>query len=163
MAPGGDRGPSGEFLLDGLVHRLHLRRQTRQDIDVLEHEAGCAAERVRQRAAAGGKHRPPRRVLGVASETLAEVRGDLWVLGLLDGEGCRDGLASNVVRGAAEAAGNDDQVGTVGLLAQGRDRKSTRLNSSHPSISYAVFCLKKKNPESTLLFVATTNKTQVIR
>src|SRR6266487_55214 len=26
-----------------------------------------------------------------------------------------------------------------------RDRKSTRLNSSHPSISYAVFCLKKKN------------------
>src|SRR5690348_17725661 len=29
-------------------------------------------------------------------------------------------------------------------LLQG-DRKSTRLNSSHPSISYAVFCLKKKN------------------
>src|SRR5690348_18101482 len=30
------------------------------------------------------------------------------------------------------------------------DRKSTRLNSSHPSISYAVFCLKKKKkkPES---------------
>src|SRR5438876_11648012 len=32
------------------------------------------------------------------------------------------------------------------LLSVGRDedRKSTRLNSSHPSISYAVFCLKKK-------------------
>src|SRR5438477_3460647 len=28
--------------------------------------------------------------------------------------------------------------------AEGRDRKSTRLNSSHMSISYAVFCLKKK-------------------
>src|SRR5690348_12304126 len=27
---------------------------------------------------------------------------------------------------------------------QSQDRKSTRLNSSHPSISYAVFCLKKK-------------------
>src|SRR5689334_24772231 len=27
---------------------------------------------------------------------------------------------------------------------RGRDRKSTRLNSSHSSISYAVFCLKKK-------------------
>src|SRR5438034_6610770 len=27
-----------------------------------------------------------------------------------------------------------------------RDRKSTRLNSSHTVISYAVFCLKKKNP-----------------
>src|SRR5690348_17553906 len=30
------------------------------------------------------------------------------------------------------------------LLRPARDRKSTRLNSSHPSISYAVFCLKKK-------------------
>src|SRR2546430_10190073 len=28
-----------------------------------------------------------------------------------------------------------------------RDRKSTRLNSSHSQISYAVFCLKKKNPD----------------
>src|SRR5207249_10006191 len=31
-----------------------------------------------------------------------------------------------------------------GVVPQ-RDRKSTRLNSSHVSISYAVFCLKKKN------------------
>src|SRR5687768_18068086 len=30
-----------------------------------------------------------------------------------------------------------------------RDRKSTRLNSSHGYISYAVFCLKKKNTRST--------------
>src|SRR5690348_18052897 len=29
------------------------------------------------------------------------------------------------------------------------DRKSTRLNSSHPSISYAVFCLKKKTKHKT--------------
>src|SRR4051794_41541583 len=29
------------------------------------------------------------------------------------------------------------------------DRKSTRLNSSHPSISYAVFCLKKKKRSTT--------------
>src|SRR4051794_41350991 len=31
------------------------------------------------------------------------------------------------------------------------DRKSTRLNSSHPSISYAVFCLKKKKIETRSL------------
>src|SRR5689334_24558335 len=31
-------------------------------------------------------------------------------------------------------------------LGHREDRKSTRLNSSHSSISYAVFCLKKKNP-----------------
>src|SRR5690348_18024463 len=32
-----------------------------------------------------------------------------------------------------------------------RDRKSTRLNSSHPSISYAVFCLKKKTAQHELV------------
>src|SRR5205814_9637136 len=32
--------------------------------------------------------------------------------------------------------------------ALGLDRKSTRLNSSHLGISYAVFCLKKKNKEN---------------
>src|SRR5438876_6955511 len=31
-----------------------------------------------------------------------------------------------------------------------KDRKSTRLNSSHPSISYAVFCLKKKKKLATI-------------
>src|SRR5690348_17943679 len=38
---------------------------------------------------------------------------------------------------------------TSGLVEHGAvaDRKSTRLNSSHPSISYAVFCLKKKKIE----------------
>src|SRR2546430_11178217 len=38
-------------------------------------------------------------------------------------------------------------VGVAGGVASGRrrDRKSTRLNSSHSQISYAVFCLKKKN------------------
>src|SRR3712207_7151568 len=34
--------------------------------------------------------------------------------------------------------------GKPGPPARGRDRKSTRLNSSHANISYAVFCLKKK-------------------
>src|SRR5690348_17896075 len=35
---------------------------------------------------------------------------------------------------------------TTGQFTMSLDRKSTRLNSSHPSISYAVFCLKKKKP-----------------
>src|SRR5215813_14744607 len=34
------------------------------------------------------------------------------------------------------------------LLLAGRDRKSPRLNSSHVRTSYAVFCLKKKNPNT---------------
>src|SRR5690606_40289198 len=37
-----------------------------------------------------------------------------------------------------------ERSGTLGLLRD-LDRKSTRLNSSHVKISYAVFCLKKKN------------------
>src|SRR5437870_6607003 len=36
-----------------------------------------------------------------------------------------------------------------------RDRKSTRLNSSHVAISYAVFCLKKKNDTNDNLFNST--------
>src|SRR3712207_8622427 len=34
---------------------------------------------------------------------------------------------------------------SINLLSLAADRKSTRLNSSHANISYAVFCLKKKN------------------
>src|SRR3712207_8790008 len=36
-----------------------------------------------------------------------------------------------------------------GRRGPGRDRKSTRLNSSHANISYAVFCLKKKTNTSS--------------
>src|SRR5256885_2503086 len=39
--------------------------------------------------------------------------------------------------------------GTVDRPVYRQDRKSTRLNSSHLVISYAVFCLKKKTPERT--------------
>src|SRR2546426_5844641 len=37
-----------------------------------------------------------------------------------------------------------------GFWVVGRDRKSTRLNSSHLVISYAVFCLKKKNEHTSI-------------
>src|SRR5215208_8073646 len=40
----------------------------------------------------------------------------------------------------------------------GKDRKSTRLNSSHVAISYAVFCLKKKKKKQTP-FLVNTKKT----
>src|SRR6266513_5626229 len=41
------------------------------------------------------------------------------------------------------------------------DRKSTRLNSSHVSISYAVFCLKKKKNKYTLLLFKTKKKKNI--
>src|SRR5437899_5622068 len=43
---------------------------------------------------------------------------------------------------------NSALMGSTGVKSR-RDRKSTRLNSSHLGISYAVFCLKKKNDHNT--------------
>src|SRR3712207_7861009 len=48
-------------------------------------------------------------------------------------------------RGRDRAVGGRDRAAVRGDVAPLRDRKSTRLNSSHANISYAVFCLKKKD------------------
>src|SRR5216683_5031236 len=55
----------------------------------------------------------------------------------------------------------DTRVENGGLLARVRaqDRKSTRLNSSHDQISYAVFCLKKKKKKNTILLLKKKKKT----
>src|SRR5690349_23887598 len=60
-------------------------------------------------------------------------------------------LGERVLRGRGHRVGDHaglgalHQVDLAGLLLGGEvDRKSTRLNSSHVEISYAVFCLKKK-------------------
>src|SRR5947207_6938045 len=53
---------------------------------------------------------------------------------------------------------------TLALPALTRDRKSTRLNSSHTVISYAVFCLKKKkNHPSDDLAIQTQEKSTTAR
>src|SRR5437588_7649952 len=44
------------------------------------------------------------------------------------------------------------------IVAKGADRKSTRLNSSHTVISYAVFCLKKKKKKNKNRTRATLNQ-----
>src|SRR5437764_2723782 len=48
----------------------------------------------------------------------------------------------------------EDIVQDALILAWHQDRKSTRLNSSHRCISYAVFCLKKKSEKSEPLHVS---------
>src|SRR5688572_32013025 len=59
----------------------------------------------------------------------------------------------------------DGHQGDVGdRLGLHRDRKSTRLNSSHSQISYAVFCLKKKiNLPAAILPPARRRRSQVSR
>src|SRR5207249_11724823 len=76
---------------------------------------------------------------------------------------CRSRLRARQWHGAADPAGDGPWLGSGGVghpapshgpspagsAAPCQDRKSTRLNSSHVSISYAVFCLKKKNNKQT--------------
>src|SRR2546430_7572058 len=63
-------------------------------------------------------------------------------------------LADQLDQGAAGGAADDGVVHDHDLLAlehlAHRRSESTRLNSSHSQISYAVFCLKKKNKSSTM-------------
>src|SRR5258708_11771262 len=71
------------------------------------------------------------------------------LLGLLDDDAVggkqQDGDFGGVLESGALDLGRRDDAGLddVDVFA-GQDRKSTRLNSSHQIISYAVFCLKKK-------------------
>src|SRR3712207_7071140 len=52
-----------------------------------------------------------------------------------------EAVISTMARIPAKSVASDDKKALEHL----EDRKSTRLNSSHANISYAVFCLKKKN------------------
>src|SRR2546430_13158333 len=67
-------------------------------------------------------------------------------LGTLDGFDQSGGVA--IGQQLAEALGLRIGDNMTILTAKGADRKSTRLNSSHSQISYAVFCLKKKHNSS---------------
>src|SRR3989449_8774753 len=55
-----------------------------------------------------------------------------------------------VVRGTLGGGCPEGPICEVALRAMLEDRKSTRLNSSHGYISYAVFCLKKKKKRTSI-------------
>src|SRR5260221_7690643 len=57
------------------------------------------------------------------------------------------------------AAGRDPQADPDHV---GTDRKSTRLNSSHTVISYAVFCLKKKKKKSTTTMSSESSRDAIL-
>src|SRR2546427_9233923 len=88
--------------------------------------------------------RPPRSTLFPYTTLFRSVQCGPWGL-----EGESDFLYHNRGDGTFEEvsvkAGVHDDIGYYGLgVMWVEDRKSTRLNSSHSQISYAVFCLKKK-------------------
>src|SRR5439155_19392369 len=68
------------------------------------------------------------------------------------GKGVAPGIHPEICGGQLEAARGPQGEGgaLVGRKDEILDRKSTRLNSSHVAISYAVFCLKKKRRKSNL-------------
>src|SRR2546430_3321090 len=67
-----------------------------------------------------------------------------------DGARDPDGVGERQSRGSRARRRPALDPRDTGAAAGAEDRKSTRLNSSHSQISYAVFCLKKKNESSFL-------------
>src|SRR2546429_3271600 len=68
---------------------------------------------------------------------------------------CRQALPRPHDRAAPCPSAARSPSGRVPRTRRSRDRKSTRLNSSHGYISYAVFCLKKKKKQYLLSATAT--------
>src|SRR2546422_7418943 len=67
------------------------------------------------------------------------------------------------LHGGAGAVRARRRVGGPGLGVRSRDRKSTRLNSSHGYISYAVFCLKKKKKQKSICASRAAGECEVTR
>src|SRR3712207_907712 len=76
------------------------------------------------------------------TETLASAPAAMTHLSVPDERKQALGITDNLVR---ISIGVEDPDDLIADFDQALDRKSTRLNSSHANISYAVFCLKKKN------------------
>src|SRR3712207_7998008 len=96
--------------------------------------------------------RPPRSTLfpyTTLFRSVDEEEADVGLLHRALGQAAHPSLQRVV--GRLLEAGAVDHRETQG--AEARDRKSTRLNSSHANISYAVFCLKKKKKTIHTLIV----------
>src|SRR5438034_3731160 len=119
--PGDAEALSGLGLVSGrLAHRsLDHRLFPLSEVDALRRQCGRASARLRRRRAMVGARQ--REMLHVQRRTAAPQH-----------------RALDHVAELADVAG-----------PRIRDRKSTRLNSSHTVISYAVFCLKKKKKQTS--------------
>src|SRR3712207_8663442 len=93
--------------------------------------------------------RPPRSTLFPYTTLFRSVGVRPVAAGQLDAGGARPDRPDDLDHGVPA---RDVKLGGIGR--HGRDRKSTRLNSSHANISYAVFCLKKKKKTPTTQFTS---------
>src|SRR5207253_11231765 len=102
-----------------------------------------------------------RSLIAQSADRLADFvqAGSLEVLSLGSGQGDKDLLIMNALSRHGVRVSYvpvDTSLALLELACQGAlgaglpDRKSTRLNSSHVAISYAVFCLKKKKKDQSI-------------
>src|SRR5256886_11239566 len=100
----------------------------------------------RGRRATGPAHRGPRRARATGGRS-SQSRLEPHAVGRADvvqGGVAREAQAVPPDRDAHPGDGPPPRVAVAPFAHHHEDRKSTRLNSSHSQISYAVFCLKKK-------------------
>src|SRR3712207_7136906 len=88
--------------------------------------------------------RPPRSTLFPYTTLFRSKRYLQELPGYRVGRDPRLGRGDRARRASAGRQSASPAAGRQRLCLLGQDRKSTRLNSSHANISYAVFCLKKK-------------------
>src|SRR5699024_12188446 len=119
MGPGGPGGPYRAVALAGGTAEVLL---------VSAHRRGVHRGRLRN---------------GHAGLEIGSRQGEVRIIGLWAPTTCRSSTSPH--RAATVPVGPAAPAGRVGPVTPAADRKSTRLNSSHVSISYAVFCLKKQN------------------
>src|SRR3712207_8238603 len=96
--------------------------------------------------------RPPRSTLFPYTTLFRSAGRDLAAAGILH-PGRHVGLPPDALPTSAGHAGKTLLRRRAFALSAEEDRKSTRLNSSHANISYAVFCLKKKKKTTTTTLI----------
>src|SRR5256886_6086970 len=141
---GGQRSHLLDNLGERCDRRLHVLRRVllaerepqRRDAQLSGHAHGREYVRRLDRAGRAGGAR------GAGDPREIEVHQQCLAVGAADRH-AGDVRCPPSVRGVDHGVGHDGEQPALELVAQ-RDRKSTRLNSSHSQISYAVFCLKKK-------------------
>src|SRR6266487_2233765 len=115
----------------------------------------CTVNRLAESASSAGVGVSPSSFLSIGCSLMASRLHLLWSAAILSEKDLlllamaqrlltsQESALTLLHRCAPAACADHLETAGSGVRRQALDRKSTRLNSSHPSISYAVFCLKK--------------------
>src|SRR5438552_9009747 len=126
-----------------LAQEVRLGRHVVVKVLPPEMAAGVSAERFEREIQLAAKLQHPH----IVPLLTAGANGDLlyYIMPRVEGQSLRARLVQEHELPIGEAVRILRDVCDALAYAHAQDRKSTRLNSSHQIISYAVFCLKKKN------------------